>query len=298
MLIAAPALAQTGETDVPINDNSASDGVTFKVNSSVESRFDTDLEDGGELGVTRFNFGVAVNIPVNEDWSVDVRGGYSFADFDFGGTTGFAALDPWADIHTIEFAAIINYDCCEDWQVFGGPIVQFARESDVDIGDAFTGGAVLGATHVVNDKLLIGGGVGVVSQIENDVRIFPVIIVNWQFQDDWLLTSTTTGSRGGGLEVVYDLCENWDLAIGGAYEFERFRLDDSGIAPDGVGESTGLPLWLRATYKLDKNIELDVFGGLNLGAEVDLYDDRGHRITGDETDSAPLFVGASVRVKF
>ena len=44
---------------------------------------------------------------------------------------------------------------------------------------------------------------------------------------------------GGGLEVAYDLNDSTVLAVGGAYQASRFRLDDDGFAAGGIGENAG-----------------------------------------------------------
>ena len=57
---------------------------------------------------------------------------------------------------------------------------------------------------------------------EEDVRLFPIIIVNWNISPD-LTLATDTNSGRSGVELIYQLSEGVELAFGGAYEFKRFK---------------------------------------------------------------------------
>jgi hypothetical protein len=106
----------------------------------------------------------------------------------------------------------------------------------------------------------VGGGIGVLTQLEDDPLVFPVIIINWNFSEDWRVTSRLFGPAGRqGAEVVWNFHKDWEAAFGAAYKDSRFRLDDSGVAPNGVGEETSIPVWLRLGYSFNQNITASIW---------------------------------------
>ena len=50
------------------------------------------------------------------------------------------------------------------------------------------------------------------------------------------------------------------------YNQRRFRLDGSGVAPDGGGEDTSIPLRVRVGWNINQYISLQFLGGVALAA--------------------------------
>jgi hypothetical protein len=198
---------------------------------------------------------------------------------------------------------VLSYDLSNDLSAFGGPVLQFSREDGADWGDSFTGGAILGASYECSDDLTLGGGVGVVSQIEDDVRFFPIIIVNWKISDTLRVASggSAASSRADigltGVELVWTPIERWEFAIGAAKEFNRFRLSEDNAIADGVGEDEYFPLWLRASCDVNDDISLSAMAGISLNGQIKLEDSDGDSIDEDDYDPAP-FIGVFGSVRF
>lgn len=266
-------------------------------------RFETDLDSGdGNVSLNTLSAGIDASTDIHRDLSVSLRMNLGLSDYSFGGSNGFGGLDPWESVHTIAFGAAASFQTDDRWTIFGGPVFQFSRESGASWGDAFTGGAIIGATYVVHDHLLIGGGLGVVSQIEDDVRFFPIIIVEWEINDQWRISSR--GASGGrtsieftGVELIWSPARHWDFALGGGSSFSRFRLDDDGMAPDGVGEDESTPIWLRASYRPSSQVTFDAVAGMGFGGKMKLDDERGNRVVGSDYDS-PFFIGLFGSIRF
>ena len=182
------------------------------------------------MDVTRFRFGLGARFAPQADFDVAIQFNYAFDNYSFSGSTSLGGPEPWDDVHTFGLRATLSYKATNEWTVFTGPVLQFSHESDGDIGDGFTGGGFIGASYVFSPQLVLGGGLGVLSQIEDDARVFPILVVHWQILDHLRLTSQTAGSSSGiaGLELVYDWGNDWEVAFGGSYSFHRFRLDDEG----------------------------------------------------------------------
>ncbi|MEE9130841.1 MAG: hypothetical protein V3T84_12540 [Phycisphaerales bacterium] len=272
--------------------------LSFTVTVGAESSLEADVEGGGALDVFRMRFGVTGKAELTHDLDLTVSIGYGLDLYEFSGTTRLGGVEPWENIHTLSVGALLSLDLNDDWTVFGGPVVQFAREDNVGLDDSFIGGAVVGATYEVSSTVTVGGGIGVVSQIEDDARLFPVIVLEWEISDTLRLTSQTSGAAGrSGLELVYDLGNDWETAIGASSDFRRFRLDDEGIAPDGVGEETRLPIRARLTYRAGDHFIIDLYAGMALSSELVLDDADGALLGTEDVDPAGL-LGVTFTISF
>lgn len=295
--IAYPSAAQQ-EAEAQTASGSNTD-LSFKIHLGLENSFKAGLDQGGDLSIFRIRAGVTGETSLSQETDLAVSLDYGVDLYNFDGTTGFGGVDPWEDIHTFGIAAIFTTDMSNDWKVFGGPVFQFAREDNADLDESFIGGGVIGATYKVDSDLTVGGGFGIVSQIEDDARLFPIFVLNWQIRDDLVLTSNTSGGATGksGIELVYDIGGGWEAGIGGYFEFNRFRLDDEGIAPNGIGEETRIPIQARLSCELGDYVDFDFFAGFNLTSEVELADTRGLVLGKDDLDGAAL-VGVMISLSF
>ncbi len=272
--------------------------LSFTVYTGAESSLEADVDGGGDVDVFRMRFGVTGKAGLTRDLDLAVSIGYGLDLYDFSGTTRLGGVEPWDDIHTLSVGALLSLDMNNDWTVFGGPVFQFAREDNVGLDDSFIGGGVVGATYEVSSALTVGGGIGVVSQIEDDARFFPVIVLEWEISDTLRLTSQTTGAAGlSGLELVYDLGNDWEAAIGGSYDFRRFRLNDEGIAPGGVGEEIRLPIRARLSYRAGDHFIIGLYAGIALATELELEDEDGALLGEEDVDPAGL-LGVTLTISF
>jgi hypothetical protein len=299
MSIATPVLAQSNVnlTPPPQQPDSTFD---FAVNAGYEHRFESELDDNGELSVDRLIFGIAVETDISRELTATFGASYGFDSYNFSNAALGDSSDPWSDIHAVNLNARFAWKASPSWTIYLRPAVQWDRESGADWGDSSIFGGGAAAAYHASESLTIGGGVGVITQLEDDVRIFPIFIISWQFANDFRLsTLSAEDARGrGGIELVWTPpTSDWEFAVGGAYEFRRFRLDDEGVAPNGIGEETATPFWLRATYKMNDNFALNVIGGMAFGTSLELEDSDGDTIDETDADAAPI-LGISGTVRF
>lgn len=305
----SPALAQSDEGVVvrevgeAENDGAvipADQNLFWVITGGVTHQFETDVDDGGSFSATRASTGVSAFYIVNEKVSVTTGIEYELNAFDFSGTSSLGGGDPWDNIHSVRARALFKYKVDDQWTVYGGPMLGFSAESGADIDDAVTGGGVLGGSYRVNDELTVGAGVGVFSQIEDSAAIFPIIRFDWKFAPQWTLRSGRfdLGSQGGaGVELAYDATETIQIAAGAQYQTRRFRLDDTGAAPGGVGEETIVPVYARLSYNPNPGLSLSVFGGVIFGGEVRIENSSGSNIADKDFDPAPV-LGARAVFRF
>lgn len=275
-------------------------GVRISVDAGTTHQFSTGIDSAGDFSLTRFFSAVSVRVPLEERWTVTGRLLYDLSHYNFDGVERFGGRDPWTDIHTLALNATISYQVDSAWSVFGGPILIFSGESNADVEDTISGGGVLGATWSPRKDLRLGLGVTVVSALEDDVQVFPLILLNWRFAEQWTLRSATLDAGaigGGGLEVAHHLTDQWTLAAGVVFQSARFRLDDRGFAPEGVGENRRVPIFLRAAWNPSRQVGLSVLGGVTVGGELTIEDRDGNRLFREDYDPSP-FVGVNLVLRF
>lgn len=258
-------------------------------------QFDADIDDGGSFAVDRANLRVGLNRVFDRDRSVGISLGYDYAGYNFDGLSH----DLWSDIHTFRLSSPVRWGAGEKWTIFGIPSVRSSAESGASFNDGVTAGLLAGATYKFSDRLSIGPGLGAFSQLEDSANVFPILLIKWQITDGvFLETGRGFGaSQGPGLNLTWQATKHWKVTMGGRYEKFRFRLDDEGMAADGVGQEKGIPLYLGAAYSTSRTSELAVYVGVKLAGSLTLEDDSGDRVSRSDHDPAP-FAGASWRYGF
>jgi hypothetical protein len=274
----------------------------FRVFGRYEHAFATDLDGGGSVSDDGIRLGLTASTLVSRDVQLELSLGYGLDLYDFDGTGGLAGLDPWDDVHRLGVRARVNWTINNDWILFGGADVLFARETDASWDSSITGGGLLGATYVFGEDLQLGLGLFVGSQLEENALVVPAFVLNWNISERWSISSQgRAGVTGGtGAELIWypgGRDGRWELAMGARWDLRRFRLDDQGIAPDGVGEDSSLPLWFRVSWGANENFSLDLYGGFILSGSMEVVDTNGNGVSSDNYDPAP-FAGLAVRVSF
>ena len=251
-----------------------------------------DIDGGGDLQVHRFDAGLLWRADPLERLRWTNTFFFSVNDYDFDGG-GFATGDPWGTILTLRLVTKLRYQLSERWGIFGGGVFLSSLETGADWGDSLSGGGLIGVDFRPSKTLFVSLGVAVISQIEDDVIVTPSVILDWQPYDRWAVRVGAVPASGGAAtagEVAYRVADPMDIGLGLLYNQRRFRLDDSGPAPEGVGEDNTVSLRLRLGWNFTPQIALHLLVGAALGGEVRLEDRNGNRITKQDYDPAP-FVG-------
>jgi outer membrane receptor protein involved in Fe transport len=225
--------------------------------------------------------------------------GYGEDDYDFSGSGGFGGLDPWGRVRDLRVSVPVQYAVNDAWTLYGIPSLRFNAESGASLGDGQTAGLLAGAAYRVSERLQIGPGLGVFSELEDDPSIFPILLIDWKISDRLSLETGRgfAASRGPGLQLRWAYSPSWQFALGGRYEKVRFRLDDDGAAPDGVGEDKAVPLFALAEFAFSRDAKISVFGGTEVGGALRIEDESGRRVSQSDQSSAPFF-GASLQASF
>ncbi len=253
-------------------------------------QFESDFDRGGRFSVQRYGFSVDTSTPVSGTVRAGISVGYDFEKFDFSGTTAFAGPEPWSDIHRFSAGLPVSWRASESWSLFVAPQIEWYGESGVDDwADALGYGAVFAVSYRVSPGLSVGVGAGVFYRGE-ETRGLPYIAIDWKITENLRLTNPfrTSPSGPAGLELAWRLADQWEIAAGGAYRSFRFRLDSSGAAPGGFGELDQTVGYARLTYRMGRDLKLDLYGGAAFNGEMKIADRNGNELGSDDFETAPI----------
>ena len=185
----------------------------------------------------------------------------------------------------------------ERWYVIAVPTIRTTVESGAPLEDGLSGGGFVGAGYRVNDRLSIGPGVGVLTQLEDSTRVIPILVINWKITDDLSLnTGRGTGATlGPGLTLDWRLSRAWSFSLGGRYERLRFRLDKNGTVSNGIGEDRSCPIFGGIGYRFTPSVRISVLGGVEVGGELRLEDEKGRTASNNGCAGSVL---SKIRAKF
>ncbi|MEL7012529.1 MAG: hypothetical protein AAFO72_04530 [Pseudomonadota bacterium] len=267
----------------------------FSVQGGAIHQFDTDIDSGGSFSVSRGYIEPGVSYVLGPLGSIGLSLGYGYSDYSFSSTS----FRPWSEVNDLSFSIPIRWAVSPDFQVFASPSVRFDWESGADMEDGFTAGAIVGAGWRVNENLFIGPGAGVFSGLEEGTNVFPVLILNWQIADSLSLrTGSGLGaSRGPGLSLEWDASQDWSFGLGARYEEVRFKLDDQGIAPGGVGEDRAVPIFLTANWEGSENASLTAIAGVETAGRLSVENTARQVVSRTDYDPG-VFLGFAFRVRF
>jgi hypothetical protein len=289
--------------------------------------FDTDIEaDSGSFSRTRTGLTLGLDYRFSDTVVMKNTLGYTYDVYNFsdtgsnsggGGYTppggegpapavaaaAFAAdsgdVDPWGNVHTLIYNMGFDYKIDDAWTAFGGPMVGVAAEDGADWGDATIWGIAAGARYTFGPNLMVGLGIAGVQPIEDNFAVLPFAVFNWKISDQFALRSSRSivGVTMGfaGVEGVWMFADRWELAVGAQAERSRFRLSDHNpVAPDGVGQVTGIPVYARLNWKASEDVTISGICGVIAAGNLEIDNKDGDKI-GDDVDYDPApFVGALI----
>lgn len=262
--------------------------ITTTADATFVHQFAADLDNGGDVAVTsagaRFDLGHSLGEGRSIGWGLAYKADF----FSFEGDTGLGALDPWDTINTLALNGSYVTPFGDDWNFRVAPSISASGESSASVSDSMTYGGVFAFTRRFSETLTMGFGAGVFTGLE-DTMGFPIIAIRWNFAPGWTLQNPLHPGPAGpaGLEVAY-ATDTWEFGVGAAFRSYRFRLADDAAIPEGIGEYTGFPFFVRASRPLTENIKLNLFGGVLFGGSIELEDSDGGGVTDSDFDPAPM----------
>ncbi len=275
----------------------ASDNLQSSLNFHYYQQFNASITGGGDIEIASAGAELRLISDITNEDEIEFRFQFQRDDYDFGGSTGLGALNPWGKVNTIDFTTvwIHEYDQQNRWYL--GGILRAAYEDSASANAQ--GGATIAYAHSFSSDVTLGGGVGFIGQANDDPRAFPIIIVDWKITETLRLSSdlsTRFGSRTG-LELIWTPRDDWTFGAGYSYSYSRFRLDDSGFAPGGAGEASSYPLTFRATYSASPTFDVTFFGGIVFDGNLEVTNNNRNLMQSVDYDNAGV-VGLFGKLRF
>lgn len=263
-------------------------------------QFDSDINGGGSVAVDETAVRLGYARALTPDFRFGLNLGYGASWYDFSpGATGLAGAQPWSRIDNAQIGISLNKRLGEHWTLFAVPSLRWSAEQGASMDDGAFGGILAAASYRVSDRLSIGPGIGAFSQIEDDASVFPILALDWRITDTLSLRTGggLAASRGPGLVLQWQPSDPWSFSLGARYEKERFRLDDRGVAPGGVGQDSSVPIFFEATRNLGRFASLSLIAGAKTNGNLRLEDGRGTKIDDEDYQTAP-FAGGTLKLRF
>ena len=256
-----------------------------------------DLDKGGSFTMS----GAIVRGGASYDLGGGNRAGvtlsYDYLDYSFTNVSAFGQA-PWGNVQRYGVAAPISFALNDGWSLRFSPSADWFKENGASTGDSLVWGATLSGAKRFEGGNRLGLGVGVFSQIEK-TSVFPFLVVDWRLGERWRLVNPLASGPTGpaGLELEYCFDGNWAASVGAAYRALRFRLSDTGLVSNGVGEETGVPVFLRVTRNFNDQMALHFYGGVVAGGKLRVENSSGDMVREENFDPAPI-VGLSFVGRF
>ena len=159
-------------------------------------------------------------------------------------------------------------------------------------------GGRLAAIYSFGKDRTIGLGVGGLNNLAQ-ASVFPFVLVNWKFNEQFrLATPYRAGPAGpGGIELSYTPIKDLEVALGVTYLSKRFRLSQTNVIANGIGEYDTIPLFARLSYRILPVVDVNLYGGASLYNYILVDDHRGDRLFHTHQNVAP-FVGVGLSLNF
>lgn len=260
------------------------------VSAAFTNVFETDMEDGGTVGLSGVTLTGGGNWPVSQTVTLGVQARIDIDNWKFDKPAAFGGQTPWQATNRFSLGVPVGVVLGDGWRMSLSPSVELNGEEGADASEALGYGLTALAMKSFGRDKLLGVGVGVFSNIEKTTA-FPFLIVDWKFADDWRVSNPLQVGPSGpaGLMLSYQIAPQWEIGAGAAYRTYRFRLaEDNPVAKNGVGEASYIPVFAQATYRGETGWRFDLYGGAMTGGSLKVMDSQGDNdIAEDDVKTAP-----------
>jgi hypothetical protein len=276
---------------------------TARVSLNALATFRADLEDRGDVAVTRAGVDFDVSFPIGQrsEFSLSFDNELSWYDFEdaVGFVPGTTIDSPVEDTYEHQIGMRFSTQMDEHWGWFVGGDVNFAGERGASWSDSATFGGVAGFTYAVSETFLIGAGVAVHTRLEDDAWVLPAVIINWRIADHWRFhtMSPALGNTGRAAILEYAPSEEWAFSIGAGFTSSDYRLEEHANTPidEGILRDQRLPVFAGVRWSPSAHVSIDLKAGVYVWQEYQIDDRGGNELNTVETDAAP---GVSLAVVF
>ena len=263
---------------------------------SLTGRYQTgaSIDSGGAFESMQYQTTARVEGPLTQSLQFNLVAAYTYTDYDFGpcGPPPAAcfANNPWQGINQLDLSPGASLAITPAIKLRLSFPIRWNAEGNAD-ENAITAGIVTQLQWQISSRLVVGLGVGVVSEIEEDTRVYPAISLDWKMASDLRLRTRGGPYQGGEIALVWSPSDFFHGVLSAGYERQRFRLANSGPNPDGIAEATSVPLLVGLEFGFSSRLKIVAEGGMAVSGELRIENHRGELRTSSAYDSAGLLRG-------
>jgi hypothetical protein len=261
-------------------------------------QFDGGLDSGGTSGYTALLMSFGGSLPLDARSSIGLRLRLDGEDWRFDDPVGFGGVAPWDRLYRAGISLPYSLTTEGGWRFGLTPTLESAAETGARTSESLEYGATASVARTLSPNLTLGVGVGVFDKIE-ETSAFPFLVIDWRINERLRLTNPFAAGPAGpaGLELTYRFDSGWTGGIGAAYRSYRFRLDEDGPFPNGVGEHRFIPVFIQLGRALTDSVSINLYAGVATMTRLRVEDSGGRRLVEEDQDPAAM-LGLSIIGRF
>jgi hypothetical protein len=261
--------------------------ITYSLAVRGELGTSAELSDSpGDVAVSRIGAALAVGFPIGERGQLNLGFDYELSSYDFQNASGLIAGtdSPFEDVQRYALSVRYAQQLSRRWALVAGGSVGLAGEEGAEASESLFTTGYLGARYALSESVQAGFGAAFGTQLEDDTLLLPLLLLDWQINEQWLLSNQ--GKLG--LTLSYTPVESWTFSVGAEYQFRDFRLDRDGPVPGGVGHEVRVPLTVSASFRPTPQLSVDAGVGVGLYRTFEIRDSGGRELADFDADPAPF----------
>lgn len=272
-----------------------------EIDAFVDGEFGGDLDAGGKFARVNTGLRYTTDGAINRNVGLGLGLGFTYDGYDFDSssnptcapTDACFQVPPWKSIYTMDIAPSAGIVLAPEIQILAWVPMRFALEAGAR-ESGFTGGVIAGVRTAFNQgRFATTLAVGVQSDIERSVRVFPVIGIDWQLGQSWRIVTEGGPYEGGLVSLLFGPSEQVKLSLSAGWERKRFRLSSGGErSPNGVGQQENAPILAGFDIRLSPAFRIEFHGGLSVAGRMSIDDSGGNRLLKSDYDVAGRAGGA------
>ncbi len=249
-----------------------------------------DTENGGDFRLSSLLVRFKVKRAVSPRTVLGLTLKYDVDDYEFSGSDGVGDAPAWTDVRRFGLGIPLFTRPSDAWSLGVTPTLDWLQEHGADTSESFSYGLSAFVSRGYGRDKALGLGAGVFRSVDDDTSVFPIVVVDWRFNEYWRLANPFEADVVGpaGLELSYRFNDHWHLGGGGAYRSYRFRLNDRGVAPRGVGKNTGIVGFMRLRRVVTSGLSFSIYAGVISNGKLEIEERGGNHLSSADYDPAPF----------
>ncbi|HSD38043.1 MAG TPA: DUF6268 family outer membrane beta-barrel protein [Rhodocyclaceae bacterium] len=225
-----------------------------------------------------------------------VQLGANYENWTFDGTS----IKPWQSVQRFSLGVPLIHILEDGWSVLVTPRAEWSGEEGAKSSDSLAYGLIAGASKQYGEGRRLGFGLTVSRTLDKDNEVFPIVFVDWRFNEQWRLFNPL--GRGltspAGLELAYQLAPTAELGLGASFRGSSFRLaEDNASSAGGVGTFSYVPVFMHLNWKPAPAWNLDAYAGMLLNGRLKIEDKHGDKVVSRDLENTPA-VGLAASFRF